>query len=159
MVAFNNSGTGLSRLARRGIALYDRGATVSHVVDQLLAEAGRQRVEVGMILLKAALAMPNGSAQNTLTPVKAEISQGVIQVGDFIFSIDSSHRVKRFPKSQPLIILLTDRKASCRRRERSPRIECYNLANCVGQMVTFRAVCSRVVVRNWWRSLPDNVSK
>lgn len=135
------------------LALYDEGVAIVHVIDRVLRDSGDRKVDVGTSILRAALEMPDRSSQRIRTPIKREIGPGCLEVGDTIIAISGSPCEKCEEETRDRIIVCFDDAELATRRNSRPRTTLVRLSLFVGQIVTFRAIGRRPLVRRWLERL------
>ncbi len=133
--------------------LYDEGVTIVHVIDRVLHESGDRKVDVGTMIIRAALEMPDCSVRPIQTPIKREIGPGCMEVGDTIIAISGSPCEKFEEETRDRIIVCIDDSDLAARQNPTPRTTLVRLSLWVGQIVTLRAACASVGVRTWLESL------
>jgi hypothetical protein len=139
----------------QALTLFDEGMALPNVIDHLLSNARDRQIEVGTTLVKAALAMPDGSGHRIHTPVKKEIGSGCLVVGDTIISIMGSPCEGYEGEMQQRILLSTRESQSPSVVCDSRRTTCQELSHFVAQIVLLRAVGSNQVMRNWLANALD----
>ncbi|MGB2755633.1 MAG: hypothetical protein WBD75_10135 [Phycisphaerae bacterium] len=134
----------------RSLALYDEGMALPHVIEDLLSACGNRTLDVGTRLAKAALAMPDHSVNRIRTPIKKQLGPGCLKVGDTIIIIIKGSPFEDMPGEEERIFLVrigTDE--SGEGDERCSTTTCCQLSQFIAQIVTFRAVFSKHIIRNW----------
>jgi hypothetical protein len=140
-------------LIEEALALYDEGAALPNVLEQLLTSAGDRRIEVGSQIIKNALSMPDGSPHHIHTPVKKEFRPGCLEVGDALIVIAGSPYEDLLDERHYLILLTLDDPSPPKLANASILCDTCRLSQFVAQMVSMRACCSADVIRNWLASI------
>ena len=135
------------------LALYDEGVGIVHVIDRILRGSGDRVFDVGTSIIRAALEMTDSSLQRIRTPIKREIGPGCLEVGDTIIAMSGSPCQKCEEEMRDRIILCLDDADLAGRRNSPPRTTLVRLSLFVGQIVAFRAVGRKALVRRWLERL------
>ena len=136
-------------LRKRTLALFDTGFSLSNVLGQLLEGSYRSRIEVGMRLVRSALAMPDHSPHRIQTPIRKVINRGCIQVGNTIIALKGWEPENVLEGKQLDVILDIDQNVSDSRTDRSELTNTRRLQDFVSQIVILRSVGARTVIREW----------
>jgi hypothetical protein len=138
----------------QALALYDEGAALPNVLEQLLTSAGARRIEVGSQIIKSALGMPDLSPHRIHTPVKKEFRLGCLEVGDAVIAIAGSPYEDLLDEGHYLVLLtFDDHPSPPQLANASILCNSCRLSQFVAQMVSMRACFSADVIRNWLESI------
>lgn len=141
-------------LAEKALAMFDKGTALPHVIDELLRICGRRQVEVGMTLVKSALAMHDRSPHRLHTPIKRVIGPGCIEVGDIIIAFRGSAFEKPAGRKQHRTLLELPNSKRAASENLPGGTSCSPLSQFVAQMVTLRSIGSNPAIRSWLAALP-----
>jgi len=140
-------------LMEQALALYDKGAVLPNVLEQLLEAAGDRRIEVGSQIVKSAVGMPDHSPNRIHTPVKKEFRPGCLEVGDAVIAVEGASYEDLLDERHYLILLTFGEPSQPKLANASIMSDSCRLSLFVGQMVTLRACCSADVIRDWLASI------
>jgi len=140
-------------LMEQALAIFDKGAALPNVLEQLLEAAGDRRIEVGSHLVKSALGMPDHSPNRIHTPIKKEFRPGCLEVGDAVIAVEGASYKDLLDERHHLILLTFDEPSQPKLANASIMSYSCRLSLFVGQMVTLRACCSTELIRDWLESI------
>ena len=136
-------------LRNRILAIFDTGVSLSNALGQLLEGSRRSQVDVGMRLVRSALAMPDHSPHGIQTPVRKVINRGCIQVGNTIIAFKGWEPESILEGKRLGVILDIGQKVSGGRTDWSAPTNTRRLQDFVSEIVILRAAGSRTVIRGW----------